>query len=102
MQQAKLFLGYVDDIVRTVKDDPEKVLRAANLLHPNLQFTIETPNTNGKQAFLDLQICNSRLLTSHMRLKKNRPYNHWLKIQGRYLLCFSTSNGRSQFGSLAT
>ena len=55
-QQAKLFLRYVDDIVRTVKGDPEKVLRAANLLHPNLQFTIETPNTNGTLAFLDLQI----------------------------------------------
>ena len=56
VQQAKLFLRYVDDIVRTVKGDPEKVLRAANLLHPNLQFTIETPNTNGNLAFLDLQI----------------------------------------------
>ena len=55
MQHAKLFLRYVDDIVRTVKGDPEKVLRAANLLHPNLQITIETPNTNGKLAFLDLQ-----------------------------------------------
>ena len=56
MQQAKIFLRYVDDIVRTVKGDPEKVLRAANLLHPNLQFAIETPNTNGKMSFLDLQI----------------------------------------------
>ena len=54
--QAKLFLRYVDDIVRTVKGDPEKLLRAANLLHQNLQFTIETQNTNGKLAFLDLQI----------------------------------------------
>ena len=26
-----------------------------------------------------------------MRLKKNRPYKHWLKSQGHYLLCFSTS-----------
>ena len=55
-QQSKLFLRYVDDIMRTVKDDPEKVLRATNLLHPNLQFTIETPNTNGTLAFLELQI----------------------------------------------
>ena len=39
---------------RTVKGGPEKVLRAAKLLHPNLQFTIETQNTNGKLAFLDL------------------------------------------------
>ena len=51
-----LFLRYVDVKVRTVKGDPEKVLRAANLLHLNIQFTIETPNTNGNLAFLDLQI----------------------------------------------
>ena len=56
MQQAKLFLRYVDNIVRTVKGDFEKTLRAAKLLHPNLQFTIRTPNTNGKLAFFDLQI----------------------------------------------
>ena len=56
MQQAKLFLRYVDDIVRTVKGDPEKVLRAANLLNPSLQFTIETPNTNGNLAILYLPI----------------------------------------------
>ena len=30
VQQAKFFLRYVYDIVRTVKGDPEKVLRAAN------------------------------------------------------------------------
>ena len=36
-------------------------------------------------------LCNSRLLRSHMSLKKNRRYNHWLKSQGHYLLCFSTS-----------
>ena len=39
-QRANLFLRYVDDIVRRRKGDHEKVLRAANLLHPNLQFTI--------------------------------------------------------------
>ena len=36
----ELFLRYVDDIVRTVKGDPENVLRAAYLLLPSLQFTI--------------------------------------------------------------
>ena len=35
--------------------------------------------------------CNNRLLRSRMRLKKIRPYNYWLKSQGHYLLCFSTS-----------
>ena len=50
-----LFLGSVDDIVRTVKGDPEKVLRVANLLHSNLQFTMEmTPNTSGELALLEL------------------------------------------------
>ena len=41
--------------------------------------------------YFHLFTCNIRLLQSHMRLKKNRPYNHWLKSQGHYLLCFSTS-----------
>ena len=47
--------------MRTVKGDPEKVLRAFN----NLKLTIETPNTNQKLAFLDLQIIidKSRKLT---------------------------------------
>ena len=36
----EFFLRYVDDIVRTVKGDPENVLRAAYLLLPSLQFTI--------------------------------------------------------------
>ena len=43
------------------------------------------------ELFPKLWNCNSRLLQSHMRLKKNRPYNHWLKSQRHYLLCFSTS-----------
>ena len=37
----KLCLRYADDIVRFVKKDPEKLLNAANQLHPNLQFTLE-------------------------------------------------------------
>ena len=55
-----------------------------------------------KELALVETVCNSRLLKSHLRLKKNRPSNHWLKSQGHYLLCFSTSNGRSQFDPLAT
>ena len=38
---VKVFLRYVDDIVRTVKGDPGVVLEAANKLHTNLQFTLE-------------------------------------------------------------
>ena len=44
-----------------------------------------------RNRFRPIQSCNSRLLRSHMKLKKNRPYNHWLTSQGHYLLCFSTS-----------
>ena len=53
---VKVFLRYVDDIVRTVKGDPELVLEAANNLHPNLQFTIEELDSNDNLAFLDLNV----------------------------------------------
>ena len=56
VQQATFLLRYVDDTLRSVKGDPKKVLRAANLLHPKLQFTIQSPNTNRKLAFMDLKI----------------------------------------------
>ena len=46
----------MDDIVRTVKGDPELVLEAANKLHPNLQFTKEELNSNCNLAFLDLNV----------------------------------------------
>ena len=54
---------------------------------PNKSKIIMTGDFNA----LSYDNCNSRLLRSHMRLKKNRPYNHWLKSQGHYLSCFSTS-----------
>ena len=54
VQQAKSFRRYSDDIKRTVNSGPEKLLRAANFQYPNLQFTIERPNANGKLAVLDL------------------------------------------------
>ena len=50
---VKVFLRYVDDLVRTVKGDPGAILEAANKLHPNLQFTIEELDSNGNLAFLD-------------------------------------------------
>ena len=55
---VKIFLRYVDDIVRTVKGDPGLVLEAANKLHPNLQFTREDFDRNGDLAFLDLHACH--------------------------------------------
>ena len=53
---VKVFLRYVDDILRTVKGDPGIVLEAVNKLHPNLQFTIEELDRNGNLAFLFLNI----------------------------------------------
>ena len=54
--QMKLFLRYVDDIVRTVRGEPSGLLDAANSLHPNLQFTLEKTNSEGNLQFLDLNI----------------------------------------------
>ena len=53
---VKLFLRYVDRIVRTVKDDPGVFLEAANKLHPILQFSIEELDINGNLAFLVLNV----------------------------------------------
>ena len=52
----KLFLRYVDDIVRTVRGEPSVLLDAASSLHPNLQFTLEKINSEGNLPFLDLNI----------------------------------------------
>ena len=51
---VKIFLRYVDDIVRTVRGDPGFVLDIANKSHPKLQFTIGELDSNGNLAFLDL------------------------------------------------
>ena len=52
--QVKLFLRYVDDIVRTVRGEPSCLLDAANSPHPNLQFTLEKTDSEGNLPFLDL------------------------------------------------
>ena len=39
---VKVFLRYVDDIVRTVKGDPGVVLEAANKLHPTFPAFVNT------------------------------------------------------------
>ena len=53
---VKVSLRHVEDINRTVKDDPGVVLEAAKKLHPKLQFTIEELDSNGNLASLDLNI----------------------------------------------
>ena len=37
--ETKFFQRYVDNIVRTVKNDTKELLDSVNDLHPNLQFT---------------------------------------------------------------
>ena len=52
--QVKLFLRYVNGIVRLVRGEPSCLLDAANSLHPNLQFTLKENNSEGNLPFLDL------------------------------------------------
>ena len=55
LQGVELFIRYVDDKMRMVKSNSKKVLQIASILHPQLQFTIETLNALGNPAFLDLE-----------------------------------------------
>ena len=72
------------------------------LWHDLINNSITDHKNNDGEPLSPAELCNSRLLRSHMRLNKNRPYNHWLKSQGHSLVFFYLKNGRSQFGSLAT
>ena len=54
--ETKVFLRYVDDIVRTVRRDTKELLDAVNNLHPNLQFTLETTDDKNSLPFLDMSI----------------------------------------------
>ena len=54
--QTKVFLGNVDDIVRTVRDDTKELLDAVNNLHPNLQFTLETTEDKNCLPILDVSL----------------------------------------------
>ena len=57
--ETKVFLRYVDDIVRTVIGDIKvtgKLLDAVNNLHPNLQFKLETTDDKNSLPFLDMSI----------------------------------------------
>ena len=53
---AQVFDRYVDDIVRTVKGDPQLLLQQANKLHTNLQFTLETMDATKGLPFLDMRV----------------------------------------------
>ena len=58
---VKVFLRYVDEILRTFKGDLGVVLEAVNKLHSNLQFTIEKLDRNGNLAFFDLNVSQGGL-----------------------------------------
>ena len=55
-EKIKLFLRHVDDIVRTVKADPEEMLNVANQLRSNLKFSLESANEKGNLAFFDINV----------------------------------------------
>ena len=43
-------------MVRTVKGDLKELFKAANNLHPNLQFSLEKANEKGNFAFLEINV----------------------------------------------
>ena len=51
----KLFLRYVDEIVRTARGEPSCLLDAANSLHSR-ENTLEKTTLEGNLPFLDLNI----------------------------------------------
>ena len=55
-EEMKLFKKYVDDIIRTVRGDPDEYLKFANFLHNNLQLILEKVNMKGNFAFLDINV----------------------------------------------
>ena len=54
--EFKKFQRFVENLVCTVKGKPLVYLEYANSLHKSLQISLNTPNSNGKQAFLELDI----------------------------------------------
>ena len=67
-KEMKLFKMYVDDIICTVRGDPDEYLKFANSLHNNLQFSLEKVNMDGDLAFPDINVNLS---------SKNNINCHW-------------------------
>ena len=53
--EMKLSKRYVDDIICTVRGDPDEYLKFANSLHNNLQFTLKKLNMEGRSVFHDIK-----------------------------------------------
>ena len=61
-KRAKIFARYVDDVIRTVKKaDVDTLLKMANSLHRNLEFTMEL-ESEGALSFLDMNIVRHQAL----------------------------------------
>ena len=54
--ETKVFLRYVDGIVRIVRSDTKELLDAVNNLHPNFQFALETTDDENSLPILDMSI----------------------------------------------
>ena len=52
----KVLESYIDDIICTVRDDPDKLLQEVNDLHSSSELTPETLNNNRELAFLDMAV----------------------------------------------
>ena len=70
-EEMTLFKRYMDDIICTVRGDPEKFLKFANSLNNNLQYTSEKVNVEGDLAFLDinLNVSSKSIITRHLNQK---------------------------------
>ena len=57
----------MDDIICTVRGDPDEYLKVANSLQNNLQFTLEKVNMDGDLAFLDsyVNVSSKNNITCH-------------------------------------
>ena len=54
--QLKMFLRYVDSIVRTIRGEPFCFMDAPSALHPNFHFTLEETRSEKILPYLDLNI----------------------------------------------
>ena len=66
-EEMKLFKMYVDDIICTVRGDPDEYLKFTNSLHNNLQFTLEKVNMEGNLAFhqINVNVSSKSNITCH-------------------------------------
>ena len=66
-EEVKLFKRYVDDVICTVRGDPDEFLKFANILHHKMQFTLEKDNMEGDLAFPDINVnvSSKSIITCH-------------------------------------